>query len=164
MHLPALPAVSCVKLTVDVRDGPDCVRLGERRSISDPTLARRSMNKKLLVCSALLLLSSCASYDTPYSLLGATKTNLSANTFNIGIERVDGASPMQEPIKLTPAFTRSKSAPVASATPLPPCRWTSSPAPSTGSSASASTPAGNVIKVKVDRTEAIPGCKIPEKK
>ena len=61
------------------------------------------MNKKLLAGSALLLLGSCSSYYTePYSLLGAEKTNIGMNTFNIGIERIDGSSPMEMPAKLKP--------------------------------------------------------------
>ena len=61
------------------------------------------MNKNFLAGSAVLLMASCSSYYTePYSLLGAEKTNIGMNTFNIGIERVDGSSPMDFPIKLKP--------------------------------------------------------------
>ena len=122
------------------------------------------MNKKMFVGCGVLLLASCASYNTPYSLLGATKTNLNANTFNIGIERVDGSSPMESPIKLTPGVHKvevsasglSNTVTVVSLD-LKPCvqYWIVG---------ERFDPVGNIIKVKIDRTEAIPDCKLSDKK
>jgi len=122
------------------------------------------MNKKLLVCSAMLLLSSCASYDTPYSLLGATKTNLNVNTFNIGIERVDGSSPMQEPIKLAPGVHKVDVSASGLSNAITTVSLDLKPCTQYWIVGERFDPVGNIIKVKVDRTEAIPGCKIPEKK
>jgi hypothetical protein len=124
------------------------------------------MNIRLLACSAALLLASCSSYyDAPYSLLGATKTMINMNTFNIGIERVDGSSPMDEPIKLAPGVHKvevsasglSNAVTVVSLD-LKPCvqYWIVG---------ERFDPIGNIISVKVDRTETIPGCRLtPEKK
>ena len=122
------------------------------------------MNKKMFVGCGVLLLASCASYNAPYSLLGATKTNLNANTFNIGIERVDGSSPMDSPIKLTPGVHKvevsasglSNTVTVVSLD-LKPCvqYWIVG---------ERFDPVGNIIKVKIDRTEAIPDCKLSDKK
>jgi hypothetical protein len=122
------------------------------------------MKKKILSCCAALLLASCASYDTPYSLLGATKTTLNPNTFNIGIERVDGSSPMQEPIKLAPgphkvevSASGLSNAVTVVTLDLKPCvqYWIVG---------ERFDPIGNIISVKVDRTETIPGCKLSDKK
>ena len=124
------------------------------------------MNKKLLAGSALLLLGSCSSYYTePYSLLGAEKTNIGINTFNIGIERVDGSSPMEFPIKLKPGVHKvevsasglSNAVTVVSLD-LKPCvqYWIVG---------ERFDPIGNIIAVKVGRTETIPDCRLaPEKK
>jgi hypothetical protein len=122
------------------------------------------MNKKLLACSALLLLSSCASYDTPYSLLGATKTKLDVNTFNIGIERVDGSSPMQEPIKLTPGAHKVEVSASGLSNAITVVSLDLKPCTQYWIVGERFDPVGNIIKVKVDRTEAIPGCKVTEKK
>ena len=123
------------------------------------------MNKKLLAGSALLLFGSCSSYYTePYSLLGAEKTNIGMNTFNIGIERVDGSSPMEFPIKLKPGVHRvevsasglSNAVTVVSLD-LKPCvqYWIVG---------ERFDPIGNIIAVKVGRTEKIPFCKMPAEK
>jgi hypothetical protein len=123
------------------------------------------MNKKLLACSAVLLMASCSSYYTePYSLLGAEKTNIGMNTFNIGIERVDGSSPMEQPIKLKPGVHKvevsasglSNAVTVVSLD-LKPCvqYWIVG---------ERFDPIGNIISVKVGRTETIPFCKTPPEK
>jgi len=123
------------------------------------------MNKKLLACSAALLMASCSSYYTePYSLLGAEKTNIGMNTFNIGIERVDGSSPMEFPIKLKPGVHKvevsasglSNAVTVVSLD-LKPCveYWIVG---------ERFDPIGNIISVKVGRTEPIPFCKMPPEK
>jgi len=112
------------------------------------------------------LMASCSSYYTePYSLLGAEKTNIGMNTFNIGIERVDGSSPMDFPIKLKPGVHKvevsasglSNAVTVVSLD-LKPCvqYWIVG---------ERFDPIGNIIAVKVGRTETIPDCRLtPEKK
>jgi hypothetical protein len=121
------------------------------------------MKNKLLACSAVLVLAGCASTDAPYSLLGATKTTLDVNTFNIGIERVDGSSPMREPIQLAPGPHQIEysvggvGAGIRTETlDMKPCvRYFI---------VGARDPATNAVKLKVDRTEAIPDCKLAQPK
>ena len=122
------------------------------------------MKKTLLACSALLLLASCASYDEPYSLLGATKTNLSANTFNIGIERVDGSSPMQEPIKLKPGAHKVEVSASGLSNKVTVVTLDLKPCVQYWIVGERYDPVGNIISVKVDRTETISGCRTDAKK
>jgi len=117
------------------------------------------VNKKLLVCSAFLFLASCAtSYDAPYSLLGATKQNLNVNTFNIGIERVDGSSPMQEPIKLTPGVHKVEVSASGLSNKTTTVSLDLKPCTQYWIVGERFDPAGNIITVKVDQTQPIPGC------
>jgi len=122
------------------------------------------MKKTLLACSTLLLMASCASYDEPYSLLGASKTNLSANTFNIGIERVDGSSPMQEPIKLKPGPHKVEVSASGLSNKVSIVTLDLKPCVQYWIVGERFDPVGNIISVKVDRTETIPGCRAEAKK
>jgi hypothetical protein len=122
------------------------------------------MKKTLLGCSALLLMAACASYDEPYSLLGASKTNLSATTFNIGIERVDGSSPMQEPIKLKPGPHKVEVSASGLSNKVSVVTLDLKPCVQYWIVGERFDPVGNIISVKVDRTETIPGCKADGKK
>jgi len=123
-----------------------------------------TMKKKLLTCSVLLLLASCASYNTPYSLLGATKTNLNVNTFNIGIERVDGSSPMDSPIKLAPGMHKVEVSASGLSNAITTVTLDLKPCVQYWIVGERFDPIGNIIKVKIDRTEPIPYCDAMEKK
>ena len=110
-----------------------------------------------LLAGAMLLLASCASYDEPYSLLGATRTSRTSDTIDIGIERVDGVSPMSEPIRLKPgkhevtvSMAGSNAVSVVTLD-LAPCvrYWI----------VGGRQDATGKFTVKVDRTDPIPGCK-----
>jgi hypothetical protein len=117
------------------------------------------MNKKLLAGSAVLLLASCSSYyDAPYSLLGATKTNINMNTFNIGIERVDGSSPFEQPIKLTPGVHKVEVSASGLSNAITTVSLDLKPCVQYWIVGERFDPIGNIISVKVDRTETIPGC------
>ncbi|HTN50113.1 MAG TPA: hypothetical protein VMK32_11835 [Burkholderiaceae bacterium] len=118
------------------------------------------MNKKLLACSAALLLAACASYNTPYSLLGAGKTNINDKTFNIGIERVDGSSPMEFPIKLTPGVHKVEVSASGLSNTVTTVSLDLKPCVQYWIVGERFDPAGNIISVKIDRTETIPGCKM----
>ena len=122
------------------------------------------MKKTLLACSALLLLASCANYSEPYSLLGATKTNLNVNTFNIGIERVDGSSPMNEPIKLSPGTHKVEVSASGLSNKVTVVALDLKPCVQYWIVGERFDPVGNIISVKVDRTENIPGCNAAGKK
>jgi hypothetical protein len=113
--------------------------------------------KMTLLAGSLLLLVSCASYDEPYSLLGATRTSRTSETIDIGIERVDGVSPMSEPIRLKPgkhevtvSMAGSNAVSVVTLD-LAPCLryWI----------VGGRQDATGKFTVKVDRTDPIPGCK-----
>jgi hypothetical protein len=123
-----------------------------------------TMKKKLLTCSALLLLASCSSYNAPYSLLGATKTNLNANTFNIGIERVDGSSPMDSPIKLAPGMHKVEVSASGLSNVVTTVNLDLKPCVQYWIVGERFDPVGNIIKVKIDRTEPIPYCDAMAKK
>jgi hypothetical protein len=124
------------------------------------------MNKKLLACSAALLMASCSSYYTePYSLLGAEKTNIGINTFNIGIERVDGSSPMDFPIKLKPGVHKVEVSASGLSNAITVVSLDLKPCVEYWIVGERFDPIGNIISVKVGRTEPIPSCKMrPEKK
>ena len=124
------------------------------------------MNKKLLASSAVLLLASCSSYyTTPYSLLGAEKTNIGMNTFNIGIERVDGSSPMEFPIKLTPGVHKVEVSASGLSNVVTVVSLDLKPCVQYWIVGERYDPVGNIISVKVGRTEMIPDCRMtPEKK
>src|SRR4030095_5124570 len=120
------------------------------------------MDKKFLAGSAALLLASCSSYYTePYSLLGAEKTNIGMNTFNIGIERVAGSGPIVQTVNMCPgprkvevsASGLSNAVTVVSLD-LKPCvqYWIVG---------ERFDPIGNIISVKVGRTQNIPFSKTP---
>lgn len=117
------------------------------------------MNRLLLVLMALCL-GSCASYDAPYSLLGATKTTLSRDTFNIGIERVDGSSPMSEPIQLVPGKHQVEVSASGLSNAVTTVTLDLRPCTQYWIVGERFDPAGNIISVKIDRTEPIPGCKV----
>lgn len=125
------------------------------------------MNKNLLAGSAVMLLASCASsyYDAPYSLLGNTKTNINDKTFTIGIERVDGSSPMNFPIKLTPGVHKVEVSASGLSNAVTTVSLDLKPCVQYWIVGERFDPIGNIISVKVDRTETIPGCRLtPEKK
>jgi len=119
------------------------------------------MNKKVMAVSAVLLFASCSSYwyDTPYSLLGATKTNINMNTFNIGIERVDGSSPMEQPIRLTPGVHKVEVSASGLSNVVTVVSLDLKPCTQYWIVGERFDPVGNIITVKVDRTEPIPRCK-----
>ena len=124
------------------------------------------MNKKFLAGSAVLLMASCSSYyTTPYSLLGAEKTNIGMNTFNIGIERVVGSSPMEFPIKLTPGVHKVEVSASGLSNTVTTVSLDLKPCVQYWIVGERYDPVGNIISVKVGRTETIPGCRLtPEKK
>ena len=123
------------------------------------------MNTKLVAFSASLLLAACAtSYDTPYSLLGNTKTNINDKTFTIGIERVDGSSPMEFPIKLAPGVHKVEVSASGLSNAVTTVSLDLKPCVQYWIVGERFDPVGNIISVKVDRTETIPGCRVAEKK
>lgn len=123
------------------------------------------MKKKLLGCSAALLMASCSSYYTePYSLLGAEKTNIGINTFNIGIERIDGSSPMDMPAKLKPGVHKVEVSASGLSNAVTVVTLDLKPCVEYWIVGERFDPIGNIIAVKVGRTEKIPFCKMPAEK